>query len=127
MLIGKYQRRLPGFDDKLISLYTHSMSTREIQGHLEGDLRRGGFAATDQHGHRCGDGRGRRMAVPPAGTFVSVMFFNAIRVKVRDQGSVCNKAVYLALGITRDGRKHILGLGIDPNEGAKFWLGSSTN
>jgi transposase-like protein len=51
-----------------------------------------------------------------------VMFFDAIRVKIRDQGTVSNKAVYLALGVTPDGRKHILGLWIDPNEGAKFWL-----
>ncbi len=51
-----------------------------------------------------------------------VMFFDAIRVKVRDQGTVSNKAAYLALGITPDGRKHVLGLWIDPNEGAKFWL-----
>ncbi len=62
------------------------------------------------------------MAVRPLEPLYPEMFFDALRVKVRDQEMVCNNAVYLALGITPDGRKHILGLWIDPNEGAKFWL-----
>ena len=51
-----------------------------------------------------------------------VVFFDALRVKIRDEGSVKNKAVYLALGIQRDGTKDVLGLWIQQTEGAKFWL-----
>jgi putative transposase len=51
-----------------------------------------------------------------------VVYFDALRVKIRDEGSVRNKAVYLALGIAADGTKDVLGIWIEPNEGAKFWL-----
>jgi putative transposase len=122
VLIGKYQRRLPDFDDKVISLYTRGMSTREIQGHLQ-ELYGAEVSAelistvTDAVMAEVAEWQSR-----PLEALYPVMFFDAIRVKVRDQGSVANKAVYLALGITPDGRKHVLGLWIDPNEGAKFWL-----
>ena len=122
VLIGKYQRRLPGFDDKVISLYTRGMSTREIQGHLEEIY---GAEVSPQLISTVTDAVAAEVAEwqsRPLEPLYPVMFFDAIRVKVRDQGTVCNKAVYLALGITTDGRKHILGLWIDPNEGAKFWL-----
>jgi putative transposase len=122
VLIGKYQRRLPDFDDKVISLYTRGMSTREIQCHLQ-DIYGAEVSAdlistvTDAVMTEVADWQSR-----PLEALYPVMFFDAIRVKVRDQGSVANKAVYLALGITPDGRKHLLGLWIDANEGAKFWL-----
>jgi putative transposase len=122
VLIGKYQRRLPGFDDKVISLYTRGMSTREIQGHLEEIY---GAEVSPQLISTVTDAVTAEVAEwqsRPLEPLYPVVFFDAIRVKVRDQGSVCNKAVYLALGIAPDGRKHILGLWIDPNEGAKFWL-----
>ena len=51
-----------------------------------------------------------------------VVYFDALRVKIRDEGSVRNKAVYLALGIAADGTKDVLGIWIEQNEGAKFWL-----
>ena len=122
VLIGKYQRRLPGFDDKVISLYTRGMSTREIQGHLEEIY---GAEVSPQLISTVTDAVAAEVAEwqsRPLEPLYPVMFFDAIRVKVRDQGTVSNKAVYLALGITPDGRKHVLGLWIDPNEGAKFWL-----
>jgi putative transposase len=122
VLIGKYQRRLPGFDDKVISLYSRGMSTREIQGHLEEIY---GAEVSPQLISTITDAVSAEVSEwqsRPLEPLYPVMFFDAIRVKVRDQGTVCNKAVYLALGITPDGRKHILGLWIDPNEGAKFWL-----
>ncbi len=122
VLIGKYQRRLPGFDDKVISLYTRGMSTREIQGHLEEIY---GAEVSPQLISTLTDAVTAEVAEwqsRPLEPLYPVMFFDALRVKVRDQGTVCNKAVYLVLGITPDGRKHILGLWIDPNEGAKFRL-----
>lgn len=52
-----------------------------------------------------------------------VVFFDALRVRIRDEGTVKNKAIYLALGIQRDGTKEVLGIWIQQSEGAKFWLG----
>ena len=122
VLIGKYQRRLPDFDDKVISMYSRGMSTREIQGYLEeiygaevsADLI---STVTDAVSAEVAAWQSR-----PLEALYPVIFFDAIRVKVRDHGTVSNKAAYLALGITPDGRKHVLGLWLDTNEGAKFWL-----
>lgn len=122
VLIGKYQRRLPDFDDKVISMYARGMSTREIQGHLEEIY---GAEVSPQLISAVTDAVSAEVAEwqsRPLEPLYPVLFFDAIRVKVRDQGTVSNKAAYLALGITPDGRKHVLGLWIDPNEGARFWL-----
>lgn len=122
VLIGKYQRRLPDFDDKVISLYSRGMSTREIQGHLEEIY---GAEVSPQLISTVTDAVVHEIAAwqsRPLEPVYPVVFLDAIRVKIRDQGSVANKAVYLALGITPEGRKDVLGLWIDANEGAKFWL-----
>ena len=122
VLIGKYQRRLPGFDDKVISLYARGMSTRQIQGHLEelyGAEVSPDLITTVTNGvmAEVADWQSR-----PLETLYPVVFFDALRVKVRDEGSVKNKAVYLALGVCPDGRKDVLGLWAEQTEGAKFWL-----
>jgi putative transposase len=122
VLVGKYQRRLPGFDDKVISLYARGLSTREIQGHLaeiygaevSPDLI---STVTDAVSAEVAEWQAR-----PLDPLYPVVFFDALRVKVRSDGMVRNKAVYLALGITPDGRKTVLGLWIEQTEGAKFWL-----
>ncbi len=122
VLIGKYQRRLPGFNDKAISLYARGMSTREIQGHLE-ELY--GIAVspdlistvTEAVAAEAAEWQSR-----PLEPMYPVVFFDALRVKVRDEGTVRNKAVYLALGVRPDGRKEALGLWVEQTEGAKFWL-----
>ena len=122
VLIGKYQRRLPDFNDKVISLYVRGVSTREIQGHLE-ELYGTEVsptlisAVTDAVSAEAAEWQSR-----PLEPLYPVVFFDAIRVKVRDEGVVRNKAVYLALGVTPDGRKEVLGLWIGSTEGAKFWL-----
>lgn len=121
-LIAKYQRRFPGFDDKVISMYARGMSTREIQGHLaelygldvSPDLI---STVTDSVLGEIAEWQNR-----PLEALYPLVFFDAIRVKVRDEGSVKNKAVYVALGVRADGRKEILGLWIEQTEGAKFWL-----
>ncbi len=121
-LIAKYQRRFPGFDDKVISMYARGMSTREIQGHLQElygldvspDLI---STVTDSVLGEIAEWQNR-----PLEALYPLVFFDAIRVKVRDEGSVKNKAVYVALGVRTDGRKEILGLWIEQTEGAKFWL-----
>ena len=121
-LIAKYQRRLPGFDAKIISMYARGMTNREIQGHLRDlygidvspDLI---SAVTDAVLDEVTEWQNR-----PLEALYPLIFFDAIRVKVRDEGTVRNKAVYVALGVRSDGTKEILGLWIEQTEGAKFWL-----
>ena len=121
-LIGKYRRRFPGFDDKIIALYARGMSTRDIQGHVRElygievspDLV---SAVTDQVLEEVAAWQSR-----PLEASYAIVFFDALRVKIRDEGLVRNKAVYLAIGMDGTGHKHILGLWIEQTEGAKFWL-----
>jgi putative transposase len=121
-LIAKYQRRFPGFDDKIISMYARGMSVREIQGHLR-DLY--GIDASPQLISTVTDavleevGRWQSRPLDP---LYALVFFDALRVKMRDEGTVRNKAVYLAIGVTPEGRKDVLGIWIEQTEGAKFWL-----
>jgi putative transposase len=121
-LIAKYQRRFPDFDEKIISMYARGMTVREIRGHLEElygidvspDLI---SAVTDAVLEEVGEWQNR-----PLDACYPLIFFDAIRVKIRDEGFVRNKAVYIALGILPDGTKEILGIWIEQTEGAKFWL-----
>lgn len=121
-LIAKYQRRFPDFDDKIISMYARGMTVREIRGHLEElygidvspDLI---SAVTDAVLEEVAEWQNR-----PLDAVYPLVFFDAIRVKIRDEGFVRNKAVYIALGILPDGTKEILGIWIEQTEGAKFWL-----
>jgi putative transposase len=121
-LIAKYQRRFPGFDDKIVSMYARGMSTREIQRHLRElyglevspDLV---SAVTDAVLDEVAEWQNR-----PLEALYPLVFLDALRVKVRDEGTVRNKAVYVALGVRADGTKEVLGLWIEQTEGAKFWL-----
>src|SRR6202165_1863097 len=121
-LIAKYQRRFPDFDNKIISMYARGMTVREIRGHLEElygidvspDLI---SAITDAVLDEVAEWQNR-----PLDICYPLVFFDAIRVKVRDEGFVRNKAIYIALGILPDGTKEILGIWIEQTEGAKFWL-----
>lgn len=121
-LIAKYQRRFPDFDGKIISMYARGMTVREIRGHLEElygievspDLI---STVTDAVLETVAEWQGR-----PLDTCYPLVFFDAIRVKIRDEGFVRNKAVYIALGILPDGTKEVLGIWIEQTEGAKFWL-----
>ena len=121
-LIAKYQRRFPGFDDKIISMYARGMSVREIQGHLAEMYAievSAEFisAVTDAVMAEVGAWQAR-----PLEPMYPVVFFDALRVKIREDGVVRNKAVYLALGVLPDGTRDILGLWIENTEGAKFWM-----
>jgi putative transposase len=121
-LIARYQRRFPDFDTKIISMYARGMSVREIRGHLEElygvdvspDLI---STITDAVLETVTEWQGR-----PLDDCYPLVFFDAIRVKIRDEGFVRNKAVYIALGILPDGTKEILGIWIEQTEGAKFWM-----
>ena len=102
-LIAKYQRRFPDFDEKIISMYARGMSVREIRGHLEElygidvspDLI---SAVTDAVLEEVAEWQNR-----PLDACFPLVFFDAIRVKIREEGFVRNKAVYIALGILADG------------------------
>jgi putative transposase len=121
-LIAKYQRRFPGFDEKIISMYARGMSVREIVGHLRDlygvdvspDLI---SAVTDAVLDDVAAWQAR-----PLEPVYPLVFFDALRVKIRDEGLVRNKAIHIALGVRADGTKEILGLWLEQNEGAKFWL-----
>lgn len=121
-LIAKYQRRFPDFDEKIISMYARGMTVRQIRGHLEElygldvspDLI---STVTDAVLDEVGEWQNR-----PLDICYPLVFFDAIRVKIRDEGFVRNKAIYIALAILPDGTKEILGIWIEQTEGAKFWL-----
>lgn len=121
-LIGKYQRRFPGFDEKIVSMYARGMSTREITGHLQ-DLY--GIDVSPDLISTVTDAVLDEVAVwqqRPLDAIYPLVFFDAIRVKIRDEGMVRNKAIHIALGVRADGAKEVLGLWLEQNEGAKFWL-----
>ncbi len=121
-LVAKHQRRMPGFDDHVISMYARGMSVREIQAHLlelygtdvSPDLI---STITDEVIDEVTQWQQR-----PLEAMYPIVYFDALRLKIRDEGTVKNKAVYLALGVRADGRKEVLGLWIEQTEGAKFWL-----
>jgi putative transposase len=121
-LIAKGQTRFDGFDDKILSLYARGMTVREIQGHLaelygaevSPDLI---SRVTDAVLDEVREWQGR-----PLDAVYPIVFFDALRVKIRDEGLVKNKAVYVALAYNSDGEKDVLGLWIEQTEGAKFWL-----
>jgi transposase-like protein len=121
-LVPKGVRRLEGFDEKVLSLYARGMTVREIQGHLaelygvevSPDLI---STVTDAVLEEVKEWQNR-----PLEALYPVVIFDALRIKIRDEGVVRNKAVYLALGITRSGTKEVLGIWVEQTEGAKFWL-----
>jgi len=122
ILIPKHERRFTGFDERIIAMYARGMSVREIQGFLAehyGTEVSPDFisSVTDEVMAEALTWQSR-----PLETMYPVVFFDALRVKIRDDGVVNNKAVYLALGIQADGQRDVLGLWIEQTEGAKFWL-----
>lgn len=121
-LVAKYQRRLPGFDDNVISMYARGMSVREIQGHLQQLY---GLNVSPDLISTITDevlAEVEQLQQRPLEAMYPIVYFDALRLKIRDEGTVKNKAVYLALGIRADGKKEVLGLWIEQTEGAKFWL-----
>ncbi len=121
-LIAKGQTRFDGFDHKKLSLYARGMTVREIQGHLA-ELY--GTEVSPDLISRVTDAileDVREWQSRPLEPVYPVVFFDALRVKIRDEGLVRNKAVYVALALNPDGEKEVLGLWIEQSEGAKFWL-----
>src|ERR671932_1551492 len=121
-LVRKRQRRLDGFDDKVLALYARGLSTREMQAHLE-ELY--GVEVSPTLISTITDAvldEVRTWQARPLASVYPILYFDALFVKSRQEGPVQTKAVYLALGVTMDGEKELLGLWLSESEGAKFWL-----
>ena len=122
LLIPKHERRFTGFDDKIIAMYARGMTVREVRGFLADqygvDVSPEFISSiTDAVMAEVGAWQAR-----PLEPMYPVVFFDALRVKIREDAVVRNKAIYLALGVLPDGTRDILGLWIEGTEGAKFWM-----
>jgi len=122
VLIPKHERRFTGFDERIIAMYARGMSVREIRAFLAESY--GTEVSPDFISSVTDEVMAEAMAWQsrPLEVMYPVVFFDALRVKIRSDGVVSNKAVYLALGIAADGQRDVLGLWIEQTEGAKFWL-----
>ncbi len=122
ILIPKHERRFTGFDDKIIAMYARGMTVREIQAFLAEQY---GTEVSPEFISSVTDAVMDEVTAwqaRPLEAMYPVVFFDALRVKMREDGVVRNKAVYLALGVLPDGTRDILGLWIETTEGAKFWM-----
>jgi transposase-like protein len=122
-IVAKHQREWRGFDDKILSMYGLGLSTQAIQENLK-EIYNVDVSpelvsrVTDEVKGLVEEWRNR-----PLEPFYPVIFFDALRVNIRDEGHISKKAVYLALSIRLDGQKELLGMWIERNEGSKFWTG----
>ena len=121
-LIKKGQTRFDGFDEKIISMYARGMTCREIKAHLEEIY---GVAVSPDLVSTVTDAvidEVRAWQSRPLDAVYPILYLDALSVKVKDQGRVSNKAIYLAIGVNMQGLKEVLGMWASENEGAKFWL-----
>ena len=122
LLIPKHERRFTGFDDKIIAMYARGMTVREIQAFIEEQY---GVEVSPELISTVTDAvmsEVKAWQARPLESMYPVVFFDALRVKIREDAVVRNKAVYLALGVLPDGSRDILGLWVENTEGAKFWM-----
>ncbi len=121
-IVAKHQTRFTGFDDKIISMYSRGMTTREIEGHLKemygvdvSPTLISGVTEAVMEEVKAWQNR-------PLEETYAILYLDALRVKIRDGGHVQNKAIYVAIAVNMEGNKEVLGLWAADNEGAKFWL-----
>ena len=122
LLIPKHERRFTGFDDKIVAMYARGMTMREIQGFLAEQY---GTEVSPEFISAVTEAVMAEVTAwqsRPLEPLYPVVFFDALRVKIREDAVVRNKAIYLALGVLPDGTRDVLGLWIENTEGAKFWL-----
>ena len=122
ILFPKHERRFTGFDDKIIAMYARGMTVREIQGFLAEQY---GTEVSPEFISTVTDEVMAEVTAwqsRPLERMYPVIFFDALRVKIREDAVVRNKAIYLALGVLPDGTRDVLGIWIEQTEGAKFWL-----
>jgi transposase-like protein len=121
MLVPKGQRRLDGLDGMIVSLYAGGMTLRDIQHHLANTI---GTEISYETISKIVDEIGEEVLAwqtRPLEALYPVIYLDAIIVKIRDGGHVRNKAAHIAVGVDMDGIKHVLGIWVQANEGAKFW------
>jgi len=121
-LVRKGQRRFDGFDDKIISMYARGMSCRQIQAHLQEIY---GTEVSPDLISTVTDGvidEVRAWQSRPLDALYPILYLDALQVKIKAEGRVANKAIYLAIGVNLQGTKEVLGMWASENEGAKFWL-----
>jgi len=121
-IVAKHQTRFTGFDDKIVSMYARGMTTREIQGHLQEIY---GVEVSPTFISNVTEAvvdEVRAWQARPLESVYPIVYLDALHVKMRDNGMVQNRAVYLAMGVRMDGNKEVLGMWTSANEGAKFWL-----
>lgn len=121
-IVGKHQRHFDGFDDKILSMDAGGMTVREIQGHLSESY---GTAVSADLISRVTDAVVEELKAwqqRPLDAVYPIVYLDALVVKVRDQGIVQNKAAHIAIGVSVEGNKEVLGIWLETNEGAKFWL-----
>src|SRR5713226_5129190 len=121
-IVGKHQRRFTGFDDKILSMYARGMSTREIQGHLQEIY---GAEVSPTLISEVTDAvidELQQWQSRPLEPIYAIIYLDALVVKMRHEGRVENRAVYVAIGISMDGLKDVLGLWTVDKEGSKAWL-----
>ncbi len=121
-LIKRGQTRFDGFDDKIISMYARGMTCREIRAHWQEIY---GVEVSPDLISTVTDGviaEVRSWQSRPLDAVYPILYLDALQVKVKDQGRISNKAIYLASGVNMQGIKEVLGLWASENEGAKFWL-----
>ena len=122
VIVPKGETRFTGFDDKIISMYARVMTTRDIQGHLQ-ELY--GVEVSPTLVSQVTDAILEEITLwqnRPLEEVYPIIYLDAVRVKVRYNSTVINKAVYISIGVTWDGKKEVLGMWIAETEGAKFWL-----
>lgn len=122
VILPKGQTRFAGFDDKIISLYARGMTTRDIQSHLEEIYGVEVSPALISTVTDAVEEEVKAWQNRPLDAVYPIVYMDALRVKVRHNGQIQNKAIYLAIGITMEGVKEVLGLWAADNEGAKFWM-----
>ena len=121
-LVAKGQTRWHGFDDRILSLYARGMTTREIQGHLEEMYQVEVSPTLISNVTEAVIDEVRAWQARPLDAVYAIVYLDALVVKMRVDGRVENRAVYVAIGITLEGQKEVLGLWTSASEGAKFWL-----
>jgi putative transposase len=121
-ILPKHQTRLDGFDNKIVSMYARGMTTREIQGHLQEMYGVEVSPALISEVTDAVSDEVKAWQSRPLEPIYGIVFLDALYVKMRHEGRVENRAVYVAIGVDMEGRKEVLGLWTSANEGAKFWL-----
>ena len=122
-LVGKGQRRLDGLADSIISLYAKGMTVRDIQHHLQSTIGTELSHETISNITEAVAGEVKAWQARPLDPVYPIIYLDALIVKVRDGHTVRNKAAHIAVGVDTDGVKHVLGIWVQANEGAKFWAG----